>query len=161
MSKTISTVKGDLFAYLRPEDYMIHGCNAQGVMGSGIALAVKNIYPGAYAAYRKVEETQGLELGSIIPYYDQTDKITVINGITQNLFGRNGNRFVSYDAITEVFEKTRIYIEGSITFDDPKPPRLFMPLIGAGLGGGNWRIIQTIVEEVFDGSSVKLILVRQ
>jgi O-acetyl-ADP-ribose deacetylase (regulator of RNase III) len=160
MSKTIPTVKGDLFAYLLPGDYMIHGCNAQGVMGSGIALAVKNIYPGAFTAYRKVEETQGLSLGSIIPYFDQADQITVINGITQNLFGRNGNRFVSYDAITEVFEQTRSYIERNAT-DPLKPPRLFMPLIGAGLGGGNWRIIQTIVEEVFDGSLVNVILVRQ
>lgn len=161
MSKTISTVRGDLFAYLQPGDYMIHGCNAQGVMGSGIALAVKNIYPGAYAAYRKVEETQGLQLGSIIPYYDQADEITVINGITQNLFGRNGNRFVSYDAITDVFEKTRVFIEGSATFDALKAPRMLLPLIGAGLGGGNWRIIQTIVEEVFEGSMVNLILVKQ
>lgn len=157
MSKTISTVKGDLFTYLQPGDGMIHGCNAQGVMGSGIALAVKNTYPGAFAEYRKVEETQGLQLGSIIPYYDTTDMIWVINGITQNLYGRNGSRFVSYDAVTEVFENTRNYIERF----QPGFKRLFLPLIGAGLGGGNWHIIQTIIEEVFEGSEIPLILVKQ
>lgn len=160
MAKTISTVKGDLFAFLSPDDYMIHGCNAQGVMGSGIALAVKNNYPGAYETYRREEELNGLELGSIIPYYDRNDGITVINGITQNLYGRNGSRFVSYDAITEVFEKTRQYIEGHVSFDDFNHPRLFFPMIGAGLGGGNWNIIRTIIEEVFDGSPVPLIYVE-
>ena len=156
MPKTISTVKGDLFGYLRQGDVMVHGCNAQGVMGSGIALAVKNIYPGAYEAYRKAHETKGLKLGSIIPYYDVTDMVWVINGITQNRYGRDGSRFVSYDAVTEVFSNTRSYIE-----QQPGFKRLFFPLIGAGLGGGNWRIIQTIIEEVFDGSDIPLILVKQ
>lgn len=153
MAKTISTVKGDLFAYLKPGDAFVHGCNAQGVMGSGIAASVREIYPAAYNDYRKVFETEGLHLGEIIPHYDPQTQVWVINGITQNLYGKTGDRFVSYDAVTEVFERIRKdYQVGNIK-------RLFFPLIGAGLGGGNWRIIQTIIEEVFDGCDLPLILV--
>lgn len=154
MAKTIATVKGDLFAYLKPGDAFVHGCNAQGVMGSGIAASVREIYPDAYNAYRMVHEKDGLALGEVIPFYDTQTQVWVLNGITQNLYGKTGDRFVSYDAVTEVFENIRkSYQVGNIQ-------RLFFPLIGAGLGGGNWRIIQTIIEEVFDGIEIPLILVR-
>lgn len=154
MAKTISTVRGDLFTYLKPGDAFVHGCNAQGVMGSGIAASVREIYPGAYDVYRKEFEARGLDLGDVIPFYDPQTQVWVLNGITQNLYGKTGDRFVSYDAVTEVFENI---LKGHKL---PNIKRLFFPLIGAGLGGGNWRIIQTIIEEVFDGSDLPLILVR-
>lgn len=154
MAKTISTVTGDLFAYLKPGDAFVHGCNAQGVMGSGIAASVREIYPAAYQVYRAEFEARGLDLGDVIPFYDPQTQVWVLNGITQNLYGKTGDRFVSYDAVTEVFENIRKgHKIGNIQ-------RLFFPLIGAGLGGGNWRIIQTIIEEVFDGVDIPLILVR-
>ncbi|ESQ88967.1 hypothetical protein ABAC460_14395 [Asticcacaulis sp. AC460] len=41
---------GDLLE--APERVICHGCNAQGVMGSGIAVPIRNRYPMVFKAYR-------------------------------------------------------------------------------------------------------------
>lgn len=156
MSKTISTVKGNIFTYLKPGDAMVHGCNAQGVMGSGVAAGVREIYPGAYAAYRKAEETQGLFMGTIVPYFDTTDKIWVLNAITQEFFGRDPDvRYVSYDAIEDSFKAIRRMVPNT------NIERVLFPLIGAGLGNGTWSVIEEIIRSSFEGSDIPLILVKQ
>lgn len=156
MSKTISTVKGNIFTYLKPGDAMVHGCNAQGVMGSGVALSVKTLYPGAYAAYRKAEETQGLFMGTVVPYFDTNDKIWVLNAITQEYFGRDPNvRYVSYDAMEDAFRVIR-----RLAFNT-NIERILFPLIGAGLGNGTWSVIEEIIRSSFEGSDIPLILVKQ
>lgn len=153
MSKKINVVKGDIFKLMQPGDAMVHGCNAQGVMGSGIAATVRDLYPGAYDYYRKVFQERGLKLGEIIDYFDPKDRVWILNGITQNLYGRDGSRFVSYDAVAEVFsEIARSYQHAQIK-------NLFLPLIGAGLGGGNWKIIQTIVEQELKDTDLNVTLV--
>lgn len=133
----------------------MHGCNAQAVMGSGIALEVKNRFPGAFKIYRDKHELHGLKLGEIIPYFDDSGKI-IINAITQNLFGRNGSRFVSYDAVAEC---CRLIKEGFNIMLEP-PKTLYFPLIGAGLGGGSWDVISEIIKSEFDGIQTDLILVK-
>lgn len=155
MSKTISTVKGDIFSFLKPGDIMVHGCNAQGVMGSGIAATVRALYPGAYDAYRKAEETTGLIMGDVIPYFDVNDRITIANAITQEFFGRDPKvRYMSYDAIDDAFKKLRLATEIS------RYERLFFPMIGAGLGNGKWPVIQEIIRGAFEGSEIPLIYVE-
>ena len=85
-------------------------------------------------------------MGSIIPV--QTDAKTVwINAITQRYYRGHKSalpgvtRFVSYDAIEDSFAKINL-----LPAQYPGiPPVLNMPLIGAGLGGGKWDIIEEIV----------------
>lgn len=158
MSKTISTVKGDIFKLLSPGDAMVHGCNAQGVMGSGVAAGVREIYPGAYEAYRSAYFNQGnkLFMGTVIPYFDTPDKIWVLNAITQENFGRDPNvRYVSYDAIEDSFKVIR-----RLAFNT-NIERVLFPLIGAGLGNGTWSVIEEIIRSTFEGSDLPLILVKQ
>lgn len=45
----LNVKQGDLLAV--NTGCIIHGCNAQGVMGAGVALAFKNKYPAAYTRY--------------------------------------------------------------------------------------------------------------
>ena len=40
-----------------------HQTNCKGVMGSGVALAVKTRYPAAYESYRKAFDNKKLKLG--------------------------------------------------------------------------------------------------
>ena len=134
-----------------PTGLIVHGCNAQGVMGGGIALAVKNKYPEAYDAYRTAYETSGLELGTIIPVEVRLDK-WIINAITQDLYGLNRVSFsrgrqVSYDAVAECFYKI---VQFARTLDIDNLDIIY-PLIGAGLGGGNWFIIDKIIDEAING----------
>jgi O-acetyl-ADP-ribose deacetylase (regulator of RNase III) len=123
------------------EGHLIQGCNAQGVMGSGVAAAVRNKYPLAYQDYRDIYEDEGLELGTAYPYMPST-KLVIWNAITQEYYGRSG-RNCSYDAIETCFAD----INAAILSFDEVTKEIHIPLLGAGLGGGNWEIIREIIEQ--------------
>ena len=123
--------------------HIVHGCNAQGVMGSGVALAVKRKYPKAYGDYIIEYQSNGLELGHCYPYCP-TPELIIWNAITQEGFGKP-TRNCSYDAIQTCFDQINLAV--SILEEIGVVPEIHIPLIGAGLGGGNWNIISTIIEE--------------
>ena len=128
----IKYVKGNLLEATEP--YIGHGCNAQGVMGSGVALAIKTKWPKAFDDYRREFDETGLELGSIINSPQPDGKI-ILNCITQNYYGRNALRYASYDAIDDCMVGLRNFGYDNIAF----------PKIGAGLGGGSWEVIEAII----------------
>lgn len=129
--------------------HIVHGCNRQGVMGSGVALAVKQTYPAAYTHYRNEFENKGLVLGKAYPV-TVSPELKIWNAITQDAFGM-GVRQVSYDAVATCFEEINAYIaEGREGMDDLQPQEVHIPMIGAARGGGNWNIIKTIIEETMD-----------
>lgn len=118
---------------------IVHGCNAQGVMGSGVALAVKQKYPGAYQKYKDMCYG-GIPLGSVVPYH-ANDELLIANAITQEKFGTNSKRYVSYDAIDTAFRHLWYYAPTEI-----EETTIHFPKIGAGLGGGDWEVINKIIE---------------
>jgi O-acetyl-ADP-ribose deacetylase (regulator of RNase III) len=134
--------------------HIVHGCNAQGVMGSGVALAVKQTYPGAYKDYIRVFNSdppfRGTKLGVAYPYTVDSE-LVIWNAITQDGFG-GMVRQVSYDAIQTCFEQINWHIkEGGIdNVAFTQAEEVHIPMIGAARGGGNWNIISTIIEETMD-----------
>ena len=130
----IEYIEGNLFE--APEKYLLHGCNAQGVMGSGVAKIVRNLYPKAYYEYKQFIDSGSAYVGSI----NKVDcgKKIILNAISQEFYGRDGKRYVSYDAIDNIFsELNNIVEEGT---------RVAMPKIGSSLGAGSWDIISVIIE---------------
>lgn len=120
------------------EGVIIHGCNAKGVMGSGVALAIKTKYPLAYTSYKEFESLRGLRLAGVNAV-TVGKGLAVVNIITQENFGRElGKQYVSYGAIHLGFEKVEQYFMASMPFHFPK--------IGAGLGGGDWDKISMLIE---------------
>lgn len=143
----IETKTGNLLAV--KSGHIVHGCNALGVMGSGVALAVKNTYPGAFESYRMQFETTGLTLGFAYPYI-VNDDLLIWNAITQYSFGV-GVRQVSYDAVETCFSQINQNLHDRLEFDaGTTPPEVHIPLLGAGRGGGNWEIIREIIEQTMD-----------
>lgn len=133
----IEYVKGDLFD--TEQTVIVHGCNAQGVMGSGVAKIIREKYPKAYERYKKEYDLhQHLKLGSIIPVRCG-DKV-VVNAITQDFYGKSSERFVSYDAVAECMRQI------DMMYDLYGFTEVAMPQIGAGLGGGDWNVIAAIIE---------------
>lgn len=141
-------IKGSLLEHKGP---IAHGCNAQGVMASGVAKAIKDKYPGAYKAY-KDQGMSGLELGGYTKYMElsSTDAVLVYNLITQRYYGRDPDkRYVSYDAIADVFTRLndRYYCD-LVNLDPIRGCALGIPKIGAGLGNGSWDVIEAIINDV-------------
>jgi O-acetyl-ADP-ribose deacetylase (regulator of RNase III) len=145
----IKTIKGNLLENVK-HGVIVQGCNAQGVMGSGIALQIKQKYPLAFRLYlEQYNLNKSLELGRIVVApvkisNDSTTNLYVINGITQQFYGRDGKRYVDYDAVKSVFEKVNQFaLEKNIR-------DIHFPLIGAGLGGGDWSIIEKLIDDSLD-----------
>lgn len=130
--------KGDLFT--TPDRVIVHGCNSHGIMGSGVAKRVKELYPEAYEKYRdyckEMDLRQGKRyiLGKVIAA--MSNNMLILNCITQMDYGNDGEKYVSYDAI----DTSMMTIARKHDLDN-----ISMPKIGAGLGGGNWNVIKEII----------------
>lgn len=117
---------------------IIHGCNAQGVMRSGVALAVREKYPEAYEAYKGFEARHGLRTGSV-SQIKLAPTLYLANVVTQEFYGVNPNkRYVSYGAVHLGFERLHEHYPIEVTFNFPK--------IGAGLGNGDWNKLSELIE---------------
>lgn len=144
----IEYIKGDL---LKTEhNIILHGCNAQGVMGSGVAKAVRDKYPGAFSIYKRIcdSETDKSKLLGRVVWYLTGDKKYIGNCITQEYYGRDNKQYVDYDAIRACLNKVNILFKHKTT--------IAMPRIGAGLGGGNWATIEQIINDTLERHTVKV-----
>lgn len=118
---------------------LVHGCNNQGVMGSGVAKQIRATWPHVYDVYHAHYVNHGLKLGEVI-CASANENLLVLNAITQDGFGRDGGVYVKYDAIEQCFENINqiMQVHGA--------KELALPRIGAGLGGGDWITISDIIK---------------
>lgn len=129
--------QGDLFK--TDIKCILHGCNAQGVMGKGVAKLVKELYPKAYEEYRQLWFRNHALIPGTVQFVDCGDKV-IANAITQKQYAKSHNdpgRYVSYDAVADCMQVINEKLAGQ---------QVAMPKIGAQLGGGNWDIISCIIE---------------
>lgn len=138
---------------------IVHGCNCQGRMGSGIALFIKNKWPDVYAAYAEEFRQRGLRLGQLVSvggnsFAGQSDVLGLsrltpqlpsgliaVNAMTQQYYGNDKSvRYVDYDAVRECFRKIKMLaLKAGVPVN--------FNLIGAGLANGKWDEIKLIVDE--------------
>ena len=146
-------------------DYICHQVNCQGRMGSGIAKQIKERWPvvyknymakfdtvdefvsKTYGRYENGPDTSEILLGDIQivglweDYYATDFHQSVINMFAQQHYGYDGRRYTSYDAFWACL--------GGIAASVPKGSKIGFPWkIGCGLGGANWTVILTMIEEV-------------
>lgn len=129
--------KGNLLDHDGP---IAHGVNCQGKMNSGVAKAIREKYPQHYRDYMHEVSTGGvppLLLGNVFC----TDQ-KVWGLFTQLVYGYNGVRYVNYWAVANCFRKLNRHLIKPLY-----PPILGIPKIGAGLGGGDWNIIEQIIND--------------
>lgn len=123
---------------------IVQSCNTQGVMNSGIAKEIRNKYPKVFEEYKSALKTiKENKLGLMIPIQISKD-FYICNIIGQEFYGKDKRKYVSYDAIEEGFECIK-------SFAIQKKLDVNYPLIGSGLGGGNWNIISVIINETLIG----------
>lgn len=141
-----------------PVDYICQQVNCQGRMSSGIAKQIKERWPIVYKSYMsgykdmedKINKNYGnfenpLDVSEILLGHLQQVKVsntqTVINMFSQQYYGYDGKRYTSYDAFWTCLEGIKLTV--------PKGSKIGFPYrIGCGLGGANWQVISTMIEEV-------------
>jgi O-acetyl-ADP-ribose deacetylase (regulator of RNase III) len=141
---------GNIFDHVK-SGVIIHGCNAQGAMGSGVAKDVRARYPAAYELYRAHCEKYGIgsrELLGTIPTWANTTGIIdvrqhllIVNAITQHRYGHDNYRYVSYKAVQDCFDAIYVMCK-ALDIEE-----VHFPAIGSGLGGGDWSIISSIIKD--------------
>lgn len=116
---------------------IVHGCNAQGVMGSGVAKQLRSKYPEIFDHYtghlRSKQELGNDPMGSIA--FSEVNRngndFIIANCITQRFYGRDGAKYVSYEALKKCLDTLAMF----------KQPIHVPYLVGAGLGGGDEKLI--------------------
>lgn len=124
---------------------ILHICNDIGAWGAGFVLALSARWPEPENAYRSAKD---LQLGRVI-YAKCEEDIAVANIIGQHLVGVDelGRPPIRYDAVIWALEK--------IAKDfNPEKVSIHLPRMGCGLAGGNWAIMERILEETLQGFDV-------
>lgn len=134
---TINYIKGDATTY-NPKTIIAHVCNVQGGWGAGFVLALSNKWEAPERAYRRIKEYQ---LGTI-QIVNVEDDMKVCNMMAQNGYRSPDNDHpLDLEALAVCLGKLDNYAK-------EHDMSIQMPMIGAGLGGGNWEEISTLIETV-------------
>ena len=132
---------------------IVHQCNCY-TMGAGLAKALYTKWP--VVRRRFLYDTSKKNGVDILGSYDivpATPTVTVVNAYTQLEYGRDGKRYTDYGAMKMAFSSLRLATYPDTHFN---PPRLnpdhkfyFPYLYGCGLGGGDVKIVHSIIEKYF------------
>lgn len=135
-----------LFASQAP--VVLHGVNAMGKFGAGVAKVMAGTWPSARQDYLRAFSEGRIGLGRVV--WSAIDaRRTVGHLVTQQDFGRiPGRVYVDYGAVAECL---RTVAEAAVRGVPGTPARdgfgaVALPKIGAGLAGGDWARIEEAVE---------------
>lgn len=149
MEKKINYEFGNLLDMLDQFDVVLHGANCFHVMGGGIAKQFAERYPEVYAADR--EQTKHGDVKKLGTYSKaRVGNTDVLNCYTQYHYDSSRMQF-RYAAFAKVLELVKAEYHGK---------SIAMPLIGAGLAGGDWDAIEAIIEEVLEGEDVTVVVFK-
>jgi O-acetyl-ADP-ribose deacetylase (regulator of RNase III) len=142
----ITYVQGDLIT--SDCDVIAHGCNCFNTWGAGIARQLRTVHTEAFEADWKTLRGDKDKLGTY------TDAVShgrrVFNLYTQYAYGNN-TRHCDYDAIKSSLESMRDALRVT---DEIEGAKIGLPKIGCGLAGGDWNVVEGIIEEVFSGIDI-------
>jgi len=151
-------MKGDILDWIGKADCVGHQVNCYGVMGGGLALQIANKYPEVLKSYQDFIKDY--------IYFNKSRKGLL--GICQtthvgncwiaNLFGQydtGGGVQTDYNALATALSN----LEDKMLYMGKKT--LALPVnLGCGLAGGDWKVVLSIIQKVFEKSEIELTLVE-
>ncbi|NUM34251.1 MAG: macro domain-containing protein [Candidatus Brocadiae bacterium] len=150
----MKTIQGDLLKLAKEGqfDIIAHGCNCFCEMGAGIAKAIKASFPEAYKADCATEKGAKEKIGtcSFATIRVARGTCDIVNAYTQYHWKGKGPK-VDYDAVRKCMRWIKQRYTGK---------RIGLPKIGAGLAGGDWNVIQKIIEEEQTNENVTLVVLE-
>lgn len=129
-------------------DIIVHGCNCQNTMGSGIAKEIRERYPiayladsqfGAFAVPINLLGNFSVAQGAGSPEFGH--RFSIVNAYTQVDYNKKGEEFIDrfeYDSFKLILRKL------ASSYPDK---RFGFPYIGMGLAGGNGIRIIGMLED--------------
>ena len=128
----IKYIKGDLFS--SPAQVLVNTVNLDGVMGKGIALKFKRLYPDMFKKYQYFCENKMLEIGKLWLYKSETKWI--LNFPTK-IHWRNPSKIEYIERGLQKF--VAMYKDKNIT-------SIAFPKLGCGNGGLKWEDVKPLMD---------------
>jgi O-acetyl-ADP-ribose deacetylase (regulator of RNase III) len=153
--------EGDLLDFPHRINIAAHSCNCQNTMGAGIALQYKKRYPQVWEADCKAAKEGTNILGNFSMARIAETK-WVYNMYTQLHYGNN-LRFVNYEYFYRCLEAIckEAGIINHMIFPLFKPMTIGFPyLISCGRAGGSWKVIHSMIDDVFEKYPGEVIIVK-
>jgi len=125
-------------------DVIVHGCNCQNTMGSGIAKEIRARYPEAYEADTEAHKPYGLHPIELLGNFSRavstwhSQYFVIVNAYTQVNYLPRGVDHFEYDSFALILRKLAAVYPGK---------RFGFPYIGMGLAAGNGFRIMNMLEE--------------
>lgn len=120
---------------------IIHICNNRGGFGKGFALALAEKWPEAKHSYKAWHnfDRGNFQLGEA-RYHFMERYIWVVHMIAQEGYSSPGKPAIRYDALRKCLRR----VAG---FASVLGASIHCPRIGAGLAGGDWVVIEKMIQE--------------
>lgn len=122
---------------------IVHVCNDVGAWGKGFVVALSKRWKSPEESFRRWHKDGGsepFELGQV-QFVEFEPELWVANLIGQrDIFNKDDVPPVRYDAI-------RTGLRRVAAFAKEHNATIHMPRIGAGLAGGDWKVISDIIDD--------------
>lgn len=149
----INYIQGDLFQHIKPNIIIAHVCNNLGGFGKGFVVPLSKRYPFAKVAYLawsrgglatnlpfRLGETQWVHV-------DKGNDIWVANMVAQE--GFEPPRPLRYKYLIKCMQNV-----ADLALDKEK--EILAPMFGSGLAGGNWEIIEELIDGLWVDKGIKV-----
>lgn len=149
----MNEINGDLLSFPSGIQVICHQANCLATMGAGIARQIREQFPEAAKADREAFNKNQAKLGlfSAVQISDDPPKYIV------NLYGQHG---IDGEKNTD-YEGLYTSIDNLFKIISPKGYAVGFPKnMGCGLGGGDWRIVQSIIEVLMEKHGVNVTIVN-
>jgi O-acetyl-ADP-ribose deacetylase (regulator of RNase III) len=170
----IKEIDGDLITLAKEGkfDVIAHGCNCHSTMGAGLAPQMAKTF-GCDRFEMELIGTDVNKLGNIdyqtfvlgenaiwsledAKNNRNEPELTVVNAYTQYYYGRNHAdgilRPLDYEALTLCLRKMNMVFQGK---------KIGLPMIGAGLAGGDWDQIKYLIQEELRDFQVTVVIYKK
>lgn len=146
----ITEVNASLLEY--PLDGFIHQANCFHVMGGGIALYIREKYPELYKAdlaHGKRGDSSRLGKFSTVKCHDDKQGYNMYGQYNLGMWARQTDYEAVYKGLSAIRDHA---IECNVL-------RLGLPKnMGCVLGGGSWRVVRAIIDDIFETSPIELFI---
>ena len=147
----MKNVRGDLIALANAGafDVIAHGCNCFCTMDAGIAVAVKKTWPAAHQTDLETRRGDRAKLGTCTQAIVNDGRLVVVNAYTQFRYASLFRRvLVDFGAVAACMAWIKEHHPGQ---------RIGLPMIGAGLAGGDWPRIQSLIARELAAEDVTIV----
>lgn len=123
-----------------------HVCNDRGVMGAGVARRLADEFPDVDQEYRRVCRDHDNALGKVVTEHVEPH-LYVMNMICQSGFHDGTLPPLRYGALVHCMEE--VWHLGASHNEMGVRAAIVCPKFGAGLAGGNWEVINSLITEIW------------